>query len=59
MKVLVKVGRAVFRVFMALIKAMGGFENAVRMATIALALLVGVRVLNFLGHLGFTCVVRR
>lgn len=52
MKKLFKLGMGVYRVFKALITILGGFENAVRMATVALTAMVGVRVLGFLGSFG-------
>jgi len=53
MKQLVKVGLAVLRVLSAATKAVGGFENAVKLATTALVAFVAVRVLGFLGQVGF------
>ena len=52
MQALVKVGRAVFRIMTAVVNSLGGFENAVKLATFALSAFVGVRVLTFMGNVG-------
>jgi len=52
MKQMVKVGLAIGHVLGAAITALGGFENAARLATTALTLFVAVRVLGFFGDIG-------
>jgi len=52
LKQLVKVGMFVLRILKAVTNALGGFENAVKLATFAVSALVGVRVVQFLGNVG-------
>jgi len=56
MKNMVKVGRAVARVLGAVINSVGGFDNAVKILTTSLAVLLGLRVLTFMGNIGILAV---
>ena len=49
-----KAGRALWRIIKANVEIIGGFENAVKFATIALATLLGMRVAHFFGNVAIT-----
>lgn len=52
MKRVLAVARILVRVMQAAIEIVGGFENAIKLATIAMAGFVGIKILRFMGDLG-------
>lgn len=52
MKQLVKVAMGAFRILQAVVTTLGGLENAIKLAGIALSAFVGIQVLSFLGQIG-------